>query len=92
MAGAPAARPDRPPPAPAPAPAPIHPRRRTHASATQRPSARPVVPIRGGFGGTGQLAHPYDTLAVAAIALVIYYWGAHTGVPSAKLQLEDDEG
>ncbi|KVT24005.1 APC family permease [Burkholderia ubonensis] len=51
-----------------------------------------VASYFGGFGGTGQLAHPYDTLVVAAIALVIYYWGAHTGVPSAKLQLEDDEG
>lgn len=46
----------------------------------------------GGFGGTGQLAHPYDTLVVAGIGLVIYYWGARTGVPAAKLQLDDDEG
>ncbi|KVC57804.1 APC family permease [Burkholderia stagnalis] len=46
----------------------------------------------GGFGGTGALAHPYDTVVVAAVALVIYYWGANTGVPSAKLQLDDDEG
>ncbi|AOJ04011.1 MULTISPECIES: APC family permease [Burkholderia] len=45
----------------------------------------------GGFGGTGQLAHPYDTVVVAVIALVIYYWGAHTGVPAAKLRLADDE-
>ncbi|EES42581.1 amino acid permease [Burkholderia mallei PRL-20] len=50
-----------------------------------------VASYFGGFGGTGQLAHPYDTFAVAAVALVIYYWGAHTGVPSAKLQLDDDE-
>ncbi|AGK50985.1 aspartate-proton symporter [Burkholderia thailandensis MSMB121] len=50
-----------------------------------------VASYFGGFGGTGQLAHPYDTLVVAAIALVIYYWGAHTGVPPAKLQLDDDE-
>ncbi|HDR9075404.1 hypothetical protein VI03_23085 [Burkholderia vietnamiensis] len=90
MAGAPAARPDRPPPAPAPAP--IHPRRRTHASATQRPSARPVVPIRGGFGGIGRLAHPYDTAVVAAVALVLHYWGARTGIRADELQLDDDEG
>ncbi|MBN3792884.1 APC family permease [Burkholderia sp. Ac-20353] len=50
-----------------------------------------VASYFGGFGGTGQLAHPYDTLVVVAIALVIYYWGSHTGVPSAKLQLDDDE-
>ncbi|KVE23287.1 aspartate:proton symporter [Burkholderia singularis] len=50
-----------------------------------------AVSYLGGFGGTGRLAHPYDTGAVAVIALVIYYWGAHTGVPRAKLQLEDDE-
>lgn len=46
----------------------------------------------GGFGGSGWLAHPYDTLAVSLIALGIYYWGARTGVPTAKLQLDDDEG
>ncbi|MGU7780998.1 APC family permease [Burkholderia sp. PU8-34] len=51
-----------------------------------------VLSYFGGFGGTGQLAHPYDTVVVALVALVIYYWGAHTGVPSAKLQLDDDEG
>ncbi len=44
----------------------------------------------GSFGGIGVLAHPYDTLAVALIAIVIYYWGAATGVP-ARLELEDDE-
>jgi amino acid transporter len=46
----------------------------------------------GGFGGTGQLAHPYDTLAVAVIAIGIYHWGAHTGIPPEKLRLDDDEG
>ncbi|MGZ2748020.1 APC family permease [Burkholderia stagnalis] len=51
-----------------------------------------VLSYLGGFGGTGQLAHPYDTAVVAAVALVIYYWGANTGVPSAKLQLDEDEG
>ena len=34
-----------------------------------------VLSYLGGFGGTGQLAHPYDTVVVAAVALVIYYWG-----------------
>ena len=36
-----------------------------------------VLSYLGGFGGTGQLAHPYDTVVVAAVALVIYYWGEH---------------
>ncbi len=45
----------------------------------------------GSFGGIGVLAHPWDTLVVAAIALAIYYWGAATGVPAAKLRLEEDE-
>ncbi|GBH25042.1 hypothetical protein BvRS1_20910 [Burkholderia vietnamiensis] len=90
MAGARAARPDRPPPAPAPAP--IHPRRRTHASPRQRPSARPVVPPRGGFGSIGRRAHPYDTAVGAAVALVLHYWGARTGIRADKLQLDDDEG
>ncbi|WP_027782809.1 MULTISPECIES: APC family permease [Burkholderia] len=50
-----------------------------------------VLSYLGGFGGTGRLAHPYDTVVVAAVALVIYYWGAHTGVRSDKLQLDDDD-
>ena len=50
-----------------------------------------VLSYFGGFGGTGQLAHPYDTAVVAIVSLAIYYWGARTGVPSAKLQLADDE-
>ncbi|OXJ30329.1 MULTISPECIES: APC family permease [Burkholderia] len=50
-----------------------------------------VLSYLGGFGGTGRLAHPYDTVVVAAVALVIYYWGANTGVRADKLQLDDDE-
>ncbi|MDR0243503.1 MAG: APC family permease [Burkholderia sp.] len=50
-----------------------------------------VLSYLGGFGGTGRLAHPYDTVVVAAVALVIYYWGASTGVRADKLQLDDDE-
>ena len=45
----------------------------------------------GSFGGIGALAHPYDTLAVAVVAVGIYLWGSHTGVPSAPSLLEDDE-
>ncbi|WP_175902835.1 APC family permease [Burkholderia seminalis] len=50
-----------------------------------------VLSYLGGFGGTGRLAHPYDTAVVAAVALVIYYWGARTGVRADKLRLDDDE-
>ncbi|TPQ32865.1 hypothetical protein C2U71_29860 [Burkholderia ubonensis] len=95
MAGARAARRGRPQGGrhpPPPAPAPIHPRRHTHASRRQRPSDRPVVPLRGGFGGTGRLAHPYDTVVVAAVALVLHYWGARIGIRADELQLDDDEG
>ncbi|MDD1976282.1 APC family permease [Pseudomonas tussilaginis] len=45
----------------------------------------------GSFGGLGVLSHPFDTLAVAASALVIYYWGAHTGVPAHLVRLDGDE-
>ena len=45
----------------------------------------------GSFGGLGVLGHPYDTLAVAASALVIYYWGAATGVPAHLVRLDADD-
>jgi len=45
----------------------------------------------GSFGGTGVLAHPYDTVVVAACALAIYYWGAATGVPKHLVRLETDD-
>jgi amino acid transporter len=50
-----------------------------------------VVSWLGTFGGTGLIAHPWDTLLVAAIALAIYYWGAHTGLPSSLLELGTEE-
>ncbi|OLU24745.1 aspartate:proton symporter [Pseudomonas sp. PA15(2017)] len=45
----------------------------------------------GSFGGLGVIAHPLDTAVVAACALVIYYWGAATGVPAALVRLDADE-
>ncbi|WP_437880694.1 APC family permease [Pseudomonas sp. LRF_L74] len=45
----------------------------------------------GSFGGLGVLGHPLDTVAVAACALVIYYWGAATGVPASLVRLDADE-
>ncbi len=50
-----------------------------------------VVSWLGTFGGIGLIAHPWDTLLVAAIALAIYYWGAHTGLPSSLLELGTEE-
>lgn len=50
-----------------------------------------VLSWQGSFGGTGTLAHPYDTVVVALASLGIYYWGASTGVPAHKLQLDDDD-
>jgi amino acid transporter len=45
----------------------------------------------GTYGGAGILAHPFDSLAIAACALLIYYWGAVTGLPSQLLDLESDD-
>ncbi|MOA31478.1 Aspartate-proton symporter [compost metagenome] len=45
----------------------------------------------GSFGGMGVIAHPFDTLVVAACALGIYYWGAATGVPAHLVQPEADD-
>ena len=50
-----------------------------------------VMSKLGTFGGLGVLAHPFDTLVVAACATGIYYWGAATGVPAHMVRLEDDE-
>ncbi|PTT69431.1 aspartate:proton symporter, partial [Pseudomonas sp. HMWF007] len=50
-----------------------------------------VLSKLGTFGGLGILAHPFDTLVVAACATGIYYWGAATGVPAHLLRLEADD-
>ena len=41
----------------------------------------------GTFGGTGIVGHPWDSVLVTVIALISYYWGAHTGVPSGRVDL-----
>ncbi|KAB7766915.1 APC family permease [Xanthomonas maliensis] len=46
----------------------------------------------GTFGGHGWIAHPYDTVGVALIALAIYYWGARSGLRSEELALGEDDG
>src|SRR6185437_14647621 len=45
----------------------------------------------GTFGGRGIIGHPWDTLAVALVGLVIYYWGARTGLPAHLLDLGSDD-
>ena len=44
----------------------------------------------GTFGGHGTLRHPWDSLAVALVGLVIYQWGARSGVPAHRLDLGCD--
>lgn len=50
-----------------------------------------VLSKLGSFGGLGVLGHPFDTLAVAACAMGIYYWGAATGVPAHLVRLDGDD-
>lgn len=50
-----------------------------------------VLSKLGTFGGLGILAHPFDTIVVAACATGIYYWGAATGVPAHLLRLDDED-
>lgn len=42
----------------------------------------------GTYGGISAIVHPWDTLAVAAIAFGIYEWAARSGLRSAELKLE----
>ncbi|HET6503100.1 MAG TPA: APC family permease, partial [Amycolatopsis sp.] len=48
-----------------------------------------VISGLGGFGGTGALPAPWDTLAVAAVSLVLFRWGVHSG--HRHLRPEDAE-
>lgn len=50
-----------------------------------------VLSKLGSFGGSGALAHPFDTLAVAVCALGVYYWGTATGVPADRIRLSGDD-
>ena len=44
----------------------------------------------GTFGGTRLIEGPWDSVLVAGIALVVYYWGERTGVPSSQLAWSAD--
>jgi amino acid transporter len=52
-----------------------------------------VASYLGTFGGKGIIGHPWDSLTVTLIALLIYYWGTYTGLPSSQLDIgnEDDD-
>ncbi len=45
----------------------------------------------GSFGGSSRLVHPWDTLAVALMALVIFYWGARSCLPQANFSDEQPD-
>ncbi len=51
-----------------------------------------LVSWAGSFGGRGWIAHPWDTVCVAAIALFAYEWGARSGLRADELALEEDDG
>lgn len=46
----------------------------------------------GSFGGRSIVGSPWDSLLVAAIALVAYYWGERTGLPASQVALETVDG
>jgi hypothetical protein len=46
-----------------------------------------IVSALGGFGGSGVIGSPWDSLLAALVALLIYVWGARTGLPAAQLRL-----
>lgn len=50
-----------------------------------------LVSWAGGFGGHGYISHPLDTLVVAVVALVIYYWGAAVALPAALVDFSDED-
>ncbi|TAN02916.1 MAG: APC family permease [Rhodanobacteraceae bacterium] len=45
----------------------------------------------GTFGGWHVIAAPWDSLLAAAVALLVYYWGARTGVPPSQFALGMDD-
>lgn len=46
----------------------------------------------GTFGGHGWIAHPWDLAVVGLIALLVYYWGAATGVSDQVRVGDEDAG
>ncbi len=50
-----------------------------------------LVSWLGSFGGNGSIAHPWDSLLIAVIALGIYAWAARSGLRADELNLDEDE-
>lgn len=50
-----------------------------------------VLSWAGSFGGHGYISHPLDTLVVAVVALVIYYWGSAVALPAALVDFNDED-
>jgi len=50
-----------------------------------------LVSALGTFGGSGSIPHPWDSAAVFVLSILIYYWGASTGLPASALDLDDDD-
>ena len=50
------------------------------------------VSYLGTFGGIGAIPHPWDSITVALIALLVYQWAVMTGLRSDELELEEDDG
>jgi amino acid transporter len=52
-----------------------------------------IVSMLGSFGGNGVIVSPWDSMLAAMIALLVYYWGGHTGIPPSRLALDtrDDD-
>jgi hypothetical protein len=42
-------------------------------------------------GGLGLLKDPWNLLIIAIVALVIYYWAKHSGLPKAIIDNDDHE-
>lgn len=50
-----------------------------------------VASYLGTFGGKRFISHPWDSLTVCLIALVVYYWGSYTGLPASQLDVGNEE-
>ncbi|MFT4247064.1 MAG: APC family permease [Pseudomonas sp.] len=50
-----------------------------------------AVSCLGTFGGSGVIAHPWDTVAVAVIAFFVYHWAARSGLRGDELALDEDD-
>ncbi|MDE2053750.1 MAG: APC family permease [Xanthomonadaceae bacterium] len=50
-----------------------------------------AVSCLGTFGGTGIIGSPWDSVLAVVIALLVYAWGARTGLPSSSTAVGGDE-